>query len=68
MANPGKQYQLPCHIDIEYGMAGPYFAFIEYVRLGRKKYQINAYKIDIEVDDSYEQFLFEQECGSGDDY
>ena len=48
MANPGKTYNLPCHINIEYGMAAGEFAIFEYVKIGSRKYQMNAYIIEVE--------------------
>ena len=67
MANPGKTYELPCKLYYQYADAGDkIMVFIEKIRLGRRDFQINAYPISIETDDSYEQFLFEQECGGGD--
>ena len=68
MANPGKQYKLPDQLIFTFGMAGKYLAMVDAIKIGAKTFQINAVPIDIEGDDSYEQFLFEQECGSGDDY
>ena len=69
MANPGKEYNLPCKLFFEYAMGGEsILAFIEKLRLGRREYQINAYPIIVDNEDSYEQFLFEQSCGGEGDY
>ena len=69
MANPGKEYNLPCKLFFEYAMGGEsILAFIEKLRLGRREYQINAHPIIVDNEDSYEQFLFEQSCGGEGDY
>ena len=66
MANPGKTYNLPYQLIFTFGMAGNYLAMVDAIKIGAREYQINAVPIDIEGDDSYEQFIFEQECGGGD--
>ena len=48
MANPGKTYELPCHIHIDYGMAGDIFMFVESVKIGKRKFQVNGYAIEVE--------------------
>ena len=68
MANPGKQYHLPCKYRTEYiaSDATGTVVFIESVKLGARIFRVNVYAIDVDYEDSYKQFIFEQECGGGD--
>lgn len=66
MANPGKTYNLPCSLLNEWYSSGTgKLAWFEKIKLGKRYYRINGYLIDIDYEDSYKAFLFEQASGSG---
>lgn len=47
MANPGKTYDLPCHLSLEYVGYEDMLAMVDFIKIGRRKYQINAYSIEV---------------------
>ena len=48
MANPKKNYKIPCQLLFPFGMVGKVLAMVDIIKYGKKEYQINA--VPIEVD------------------
>ena len=48
MANPKKNYKIPCQLLFPFGMTGNMLAMVDIIKIGKREYQINA--IPIEVD------------------
>lgn len=48
MANPDKTYELPCQLDWMFDIIEPFLFVQEVIILGRKRYQMNGYTIEVE--------------------
>ena len=47
MANPGKQYEIRCELDMNLEVIGEYLFIQDVIKLGRRHYQINGYGIEV---------------------
>lgn len=48
MANPNKQYDLPCELDTFFDDAGGNILVRETIKLGKRQFQMNGYLIEVE--------------------
>ena len=48
MANPNKTYEIPCQIDTRFDDAGGNLLVRDFIKLGKRIFQMNGYLIEVE--------------------